>query len=196
MANEKNLRLTQVSILAALVVVLQFISYGIKIGTFNLSLVLIPIVVGGALFGARTGTLLGTVFGVVVTIGCISGMDIGGNILWNVNPLLTAAVCLIKGAAAGAVGGFVATILQKKHHPFAGVLCSAIVVPVVNTGLFCLAMRFLFYDTLVSWAAGQNVVYYIFIGLIGINFLIEFGINLVLSPTCERIVCAVRRSKQ
>lgn len=195
MANSKTLRLTQVSILAALVVVLQLISYGIKIGTFNLSLVLIPLVVGGALFGARTGALLGGVFGVVVTIGCITGMDVGGNILWNVNPLLTALVCLGKGIAAGAAGGLIATAFQKKQHPVAGVIVSAVAVPVVNTGLFCAAMWFLFRHTLIAWAAGQDVVYYIFFGLIGINFLIEFLINIILSPMTERIVDAIRRSK-
>ena len=195
MVNAKTLRLTQVSILAALVVVLQLMSYGIKIGTFNLSLVLIPLVVGGALFGTATGAVLGLIFGAVVTIGRITGMDVGGNILWNINPLLTALICLGKGAAAGAVGGFVATHLRSKNRPFVGVLFSAVVVPIVNTGLFCLAMWFLFHDTLVAWAGGQETVYYIFTGLVGINFWIEFVLNVVLAPLSERIVNAVRRTK-
>ena len=195
MTKSKILRLTQVSILAALIVVLQLISYGIKIGTFNLSLVLIPLVVGGALFGTRAGAVLGAVFGAVVTVACITGLDVGGNILWNVNPLLTALVCMGKGVAAGAAGGIIASAFNKKNHPFAGVIVSAIAVPVVNTGLFCAAMWFLFKDTLVAWAAGQDVVYYVFFGLIGINFIIEFIINVVLSPVTERIVRAVRKTK-
>ncbi len=192
MVSKKTVRLTQLSILAALIVVLQLLSYGIKIGTFNLSLVLIPLVVGGALFGAGAGALLGLIFGVVVVIGCISGMDIGGNILWNVDPLLTALVCLTKGVAAGAAGGAIAALFKKWDKPVLGVILSAIIVPIVNTGLFTLAMWFLFRETLISWAAGQEVVYYIFFGLIGTNFLIEFGLNLILSPVTERIVSAVR----
>ena len=192
MVSKKTVRLTQLSILAALIVVLQLMSYGIKIGTFNLSLVLIPLVVGGALFGAGAGALLGLIFGVVVIIGCISGMGIGGNILWNVDPLLTALVCLTKGVAAGAAGGAIAALFKKWDKPVLGVILSAIIVPIVNTGLFTLAMWFLFRETLISWAAGQEVVYYIFFGLIGTNFLIEFGLNLILSPVTERIVSAVR----
>lgn len=192
MVSKKTVRLTQLSILAALIVVLQLMSYGIKIGTFNLSLVLIPLVVGGALFGVGAGALLGLIFGVVVVIGCISGMDIGGNILWNVDPLLTALVCLTKGVAAGAAGGAIAALFKKWDKPVLGVILSAIIVPIVNTGLFTLAMWFLFRETLISWAAGQEVVYYIFFGLIGTNFLIEFGLNLILSPVTERIVSAVR----
>ncbi len=195
MVSSKTLRLTQVALLAALVAVLQVVSYSIKIGTFNLSLVLIPIVVGGALFGAKTGALLGLVFGAVVTIGCVTGMDGGGNILWNVDPLLTALTCLVKGTAAGFVGGAIATALQKRNEGFLGVLLSAIVVPVVNTGLFCGAMWFFFRPTLTEWAGGQDLATYVFLGLIGINFLIEFGINLVLAPTCERIVQAIRKTK-
>ncbi|MBR4949375.1 MAG: ECF transporter S component [Clostridia bacterium] len=195
MKKGRILRFTQIAILTALVVVLQLLSYVIKIGTFPLSLVLIPLVVGGALFGPRAGGFLGLVFGVVVTIGCITGFDVGGAILWNVNPFLTALVCLVKGAVAGFIGGLIATILQKKGHSFLGVLLSAIVVPLVNTGLFTAAMWFLFKETLVSWAGGQNVVYYVFFGLIGINFVIEFVINLVLAPTSERIVNVIRHTK-
>lgn len=195
MVSSKTLKLTQVALLAALVAVLQVVSYSIKIGTFNLSLVLIPIVVGGALFGAKTGALLGFVFGVVVTVGCVTGMDGGGNILWNVNPLLTALTCLVKGTAAGFVGGAIATVMQRRNEGFLGVLLSAITVPIINTGLFCGAMWFFFRPTLTEWAGGQDLATYVFIGLIGINFLIEFGINLILSPTCERIVQAIRKVK-
>ena len=193
MVTKKTVRLTQVAILAALIVVLQLMSYGIKIGTFNLSLVLIPLVVGGVLFGARSGAALGFIFGLVVVICCISGMDVGGNILWNVNPLLTAVVCLAKGTAAGAAGGAVAALFRKWNKPVLGVFAAAVTVPIVNTGLFTAAMWFLFRETLVSWAAGQDVVYYVFFGLIGVNFLIEFGLNVVLAPVTERIIAAVRR---
>ena len=48
---------------AAVIVVLQLLSYAIKIGAFNLSLVLIPIVLGAYLYGAKTGAVLGGIFG-------------------------------------------------------------------------------------------------------------------------------------
>ena len=196
MASKKTVRLAQVSILAALIVVLQLMSYGIKIGTFNLSLVLIPLVVGGVLFGVRSGALLGLVFSIVVVIGCITGMDVGGNMLWSVNPVLTTLVCLVKGVAAGAAGAAVAALFRKWNKPIAGVIVAAVTVPVVNTGLFTLAMWFLFRETLVIWAAGQDVIFYIFFGLTGINFLIEFGLNVVLAPVTERIIAAVRRANR
>ncbi len=194
MASKKTVQLTQLSILAALIVVLQLMSYNIKIGTFNLSLVLIPLVIGGVMFGPLAGAILGSLFSAVVIVGCVTGMDAGGNILWNVNPWLTVLVCLVKGTTAGFVGGAVAKLFSKKTNvPFLGVLIAALAVPIVNTGLFVLGMWFLFRETLVAWAGGQEVVSYVFLTLIGVNFLIELGLNLVLSPTTERIITAVRR---
>ncbi len=195
MVEKKTVRLAQLSILAALIVILQLLSYSIKIGPFGLSLVLIPIVVGGALFGMRSGALLGGIFGVVVVLCCVFGLDVGGNMLWSVNPVLTAVICLGKGVLAGLAGAAVAAAFNKANKPTLGVLVSAITVPVVNTGLFLAALSTFFYDILVSWAAGQNVVYYVLTGIVLVNFVPELILNIVLAPAAQRIVAAVRRSK-
>ncbi len=194
MASPKNLRLTQLSLLAALIVVLQLMSYALSgMIPFNLSLVLIPIVVGGVLLGVESGAVLGLVFGAVVLICCAAGWDKGGAVLWNASPMLTALVCLGKGAAAGAAGAAVAKLCRGCKRPVLGVFLSAVTVPVVNTGLFILSLLFLFRDTLVAWAAGADMVYYIFVGLVGVNFLVELALNVILAPVIERIVSAVRR---
>lgn len=193
MVEKKTVRLAEISILAALVVVLQVLSYALPAGTFNLSLVLIPIVVGGVLFGVSVGSALGAVFGAVVLIACIFGFDKGGNVLWNVSPLLTSVVCLGKGIAAGAAGAAVAALFKKLKLSVVGIFAAAITVPLVNTGLFVTGMWFLFRETLIAWAGGQDVVYYVFFVLVGVNFLIEMGVNIVLAPVTKRIIMAVRR---
>ena len=83
MSNRKN-KAGQTAILglfAAIIVVLQLLSYTIKIGTFNLSLVLIPIVLAAVLYGPKYSAILGGVFGLVVTLASAFGLDAGGNIL-------------------------------------------------------------------------------------------------------------------
>ncbi len=193
--SQQNLvRMVQVAILMAIIVVLQLLSYIIKIGTFNLSLVLVPIIVGAILYGPKTGAFLGGVFGVVVVVCCATGMDAGGAILWNANPFLTAAICLIKGAAAGFVAGLIAAAFKNTKAPFVGMFLAAIAAPIANTGLFLLGLSTCFYDILVSWAGGSNVLYYILFGLVGINFIIEFAVNLILSPAIATIVKAVRKN--
>ncbi len=191
--SKQILRMAQVAMLAAIIVVLQLLSYVIKIGTFNLSLVLIPIVVGAILFGEKTGAVLGGVFGVVVTICCITGMDAGGAILWNASPVLTAAICIAKGALAGFCAGWVAHRFKGERSRYVGMVLAAMVAPIVNTGLFLIGLATCFYGILVEWAAGQALVYYIVVGLVGINFLVEFALNTVLSPVVVRIVNALRK---
>ncbi len=195
MVSKKTVRLAQLSILTALIVVLQLMSYSIKIGPFGLSLVLIPIVIGGALFGIRSGAILGGVFGVVVVLCCVFGMDVGGNMLWSINPLLTALICIGKGVTAGAAGAAVSAAFNKMGKPTTGVFLSAITVPVVNTGLFLSMLSLCFYDTLVLWAAGQNVVYYVLTGIILVNFVPELLLNMVLAPVAQRVIAAVRRNR-
>lgn len=193
MRNQNIVRMAQVALLAAIVVVLQLLSYIIKIGTFNLSLVLIPIVVGAVMFGPRVGAFLGGVFGVVVTICCITGMDAGGAILWNAGPVLTAVICVLKGVAAGLGAGLIASLFRGERSRYVGIVLAAMAAPVINTGLFLLGLSTCFYDVLVSWAGGQDLLYYIVFGLVGINFLIEFAINVVMSPAVVRIVKALSK---
>ena len=194
MRNNNIVKMVQVAILMAIIVVLQLLSYVIKIGTFNLSLVLIPIVVGAVMFGPKTGAWLGFVFGAVVTACCVSGMDVGGAILWNANPFLTAAICLIKGTAAGWVAGLIATAFKNSRTPWVGIILAALAAPVVNTGLFLVGLSTCFYDVLVAWAGGQEILYYIIFGLVGINFIIEFALNAILSPTVTAIVKALKKT--
>ena len=84
-------RLTSLALLAALVVVLQTVASGIRIGPVPISLTLVPIVVGAILFGPAAGAGLGAVFGIVCLIAGISGADQFTNVLWVASPFC--AVC-------------------------------------------------------------------------------------------------------
>ncbi len=186
--------MAQISMLIALIVVLQLLSYVFSFGTFNLSLVLIPLVVGAILFGPRIGAFLGGVFGIVVTICCIVGLDKGGAILWAASPFLTAVICIAKGALAGFCAGTVAHLFKGPRTRYIGMVLAAVTAPIVNTGIFLIGLSTCFYGTLVDWAGGGNLLYYILFGLVGVNFLIEFAVNLVLSPAIASIVKAVKKS--
>ena len=195
---KKTKTLVGMAIFTAIVVVLQLIASFVKFGFFTPSLVLIPIVIGTAIYGIKAGAWLGFVFGVVVLIACITGADQGGYLMWGVNPAITALICVGKGVACGALAGLTYQLLHHKNQILATV-AAAVVCPVVNTGLFCLGAVAVFKPLLLEWAAGwaaQNgmeavsLVTYVFLGLIGINFLVELLINVVLSPVVVRILKA------
>ena len=67
MKNTKDniLRLVQMGLLSGLIILLQTVFIIPLPGSLTLSLVLVPIVVGAVLFGAKSGALLGGVFGLV-----------------------------------------------------------------------------------------------------------------------------------
>ncbi len=178
-------------IFSAIIVVLQLMSYFIKIGTFNLSLVLIPVVLGAYLYGAKVGAILGGVFGLTVTLCCFTGLDGGGYILIQANPAITSLICIIKGVAAGFFAGLTANAFKVKKS-YLGIMLTAIVAPVVNTGLFVSAMFIFFKDILAQWAGGTNVVTYAIVGLVGVNFIIELVINIAMAPAMLRISKALK----
>ena len=192
-ANEKTRRLTGLALMTAIIVVLQVVASFVKFGPFSITLALAPIIIGAALYGAGAGAWLGAVFGVVVLIACVAGWDMGGNILFTANPLLTAALCIVKGAAAGWVSGLVFRGLSSRS-PMGASIIAGIVCPVVNTGIFCVGLAVFFYDTLVAWAGGSDLIYYIIFGLTGVNFVLELAINLVLSTVIVRVVGARKRA--
>ena len=192
-ANEKTRRLTGLALMTAIIVVLQVVASFVKFGPFSITLALAPIIIGAALYGAGAGAWLGAVFGVVVLIACVAGWDMGGNILFTANPLLTAALCIVKGAAAGWVSGLVFRGLSSRS-PMGASIIAGIVCPVVNTGIFCVGLAVFFYDTLVAWAGGSDLIYYIIFVLTGVNFVLELAINLVLSTVIVRVVGARKRA--
>ena len=181
-----------VAIFAALVVVFQSVSNVIKIGPVSITLTLIPVVLGGCLVGKKWGAALGFLFGVIVTAFCIFGIDVGGNILYVSNPIVTILLCLIKGTAAG----FFATVVYEcfsKRNTGMAVMLAAITAPIVNTGIFVLGMLMFYADTLVAWAGGSNVAVYILTGLAGWNFAVELIVSAVLAPTIAIIIRKIKR---
>ena len=184
---------TILGVLTAIIVVLQIFGSYFKIGTISLSFVLVPIVIGGILTGIIGGTILGFIFGVITLVMGIVGADQFTFILFSDHPFLTILTCVIKGSAAGFMSGFVYKLLKDKNLTLSTFAASA-VAPIVNTGLFIVG-AFCMADTLNSnfVAENSNVVYFIFIGCAGINFLIELAINLVLAPSVCKIIKAVKR---
>lgn len=185
--NQKILRMVGIALLMALIVVLQALSGIIPpVGGFSISLVLIPIVLGSAVYGPGAGALLGATFGIVVFINCVTGTDPGGAMVFQANPVLCFLVVMAKGILCGLAAGGVYALLKKKNR-YLAMLCAAIVCPLVNTGIFVACMLAFFIDVLAAWAGGANLLGYVMTGLIVANMIPELLINVVFSPAGARI---------
>lgn len=182
--NKKTQKIVGVALFTAIVVVLQLLGSFIRFGPFSISLVLIPIVVGTALYGVGAGAWLGLVFGVTV----LASGDASAFLTINVPG--TILTVLLKGIACGALSGLVYRLIEKKNK-YAATICAAITAPIVNTGVFLLGCAIFFMPTIEGWAAAAGVESagtYMITGLAGLNFIAEFVVNIVLSPIIVRLI--------
>ena len=194
--SKKNIyRLTGLGILTAIVIVLQIFTTFVRFGPFSITLALVPIVVGAAMYGVGAGAYLGAVFSAVVVVMCITGGDVGGFMVWSANPFMCVVMCMLKGTMAGLCAGAVYKALSGKNKYVATIL-AALVSPIVNTGIFIIGMLLFFKDTLAAWAGGSDLLTYIILGLTGVNFLVELGVNMILSPIVVKIVDAVKKTNR
>ncbi len=169
---------------AAIVVVLQFIGGAIHFGPFSISLVLLPIVVGAALYGWQIGCWLGLVFGLTVLLTGDASLFLA------ISPAGTILTVLLKGIGCGLAAGLCYRALAKTH-PFWGILLAAVAAPVVNTGVFLIGCRLFFWETICDWAAAAGFAHagaYMIVGMVGVNFLLELAVDMILAPAAERLI--------
>ncbi len=197
--NKKIIKMVQMALLVALVLVLQMLGSFIKIGPLPMSFVLVPIVVGAFLLGWREGGVLGFVFGMITVVMGVTGIDGFSFLLWEASPIGFIVVCLVKATACGLGSGLIYKGLNRALGEKGIVLTTiiaAISAPIINTGLFVLGMFTFFFDSLPAlfpdaFAMYGNVIELVLLGFAGLNFVGEFVVNLILSPAIVRIVAVV-----
>lgn len=186
-------KLVGVSILVALVAILAYFGGFIKIGGLaSISLTLIPVVLGAALYGPWAGAILGSVAGAVFFLTPDAaywlGLSIPGTII----------TVMVKGFLSGLCAGLVFDWL-KRFNAYLAIVASAIVCPVVNTGVFLLGCLTFFMDAVRGGIAtaekDYSVAAYLIVFFVGLNFVFELITNIVLSPAILRIIRIVKKDK-
>ncbi|MBE6136216.1 MAG: ECF transporter S component [Erysipelotrichaceae bacterium] len=174
--------ITSTGILLALEIVFQIIGNYVSLGPVSINLSLIPIAVGAILYGPLVGGFLGLCNGILVilapaTLSLFMSISVWGTLL----------TCLLKCTIAGIVAGLVFKLF--KNHKIVGGVVASFLVPIVNTGLFCLSCSTIFRSFLTenySAAGYDNAFLFLILGVVGWNFLLEMGITGVLSYPVSR----------
>lgn len=181
--------LVLLALLSAIVAVLAYYGGFIKIGGLaSISLTLIPVVVGAALCGPWAGAWLGGVAGAVFfatpDAAFWFGLSIPGTII----------TVMIKGILSGLCAGFAYKLLEKVNR-YVAVIVSAVVCPIVNTGIFLLGSLIFFMDTVGAGAAaeGLSVGGYLIIFFVGLNFVFELVANVAMSPAIVRLLDVAKK---
>jgi hypothetical protein len=135
------------------------------------------------LCGPKAGAWLGGVSGVMFFITADAvfwfGLSIPGTII----------TVILKGIAAGLLAGLVYNLLEKTNR-YLAVIISAVVCPIVNTGIFLIGCLIFFMDTVNGGAAseGMSTFGYLIVFFVGLNFVFELVLNIVVSPALLRII--------
>lgn len=187
-----------IGVLMALVIVLQMFCGSINIANLiTLNFSLIPIVLGAIVLGPVAGALLGFANGIVILIQVILTPTGFYYIIWTYSPIITTLICIVKTTVAGFVGGIVFRLISKKNT-LAATFTAAAIVPVINTALFvlgCLCMTdtiLIYQDTMPDYD-GMNIFVFICVGIVTVNFFIEFALNLIVSPALNSVYRVVEK---
>lgn len=192
-------RAVGISVLFALVIVLQVMSNYIKISFVNITLALIPITIGAILYGPLIGMTLGLMMGGIVLLSPDTIPFLSFSI-WR-----TILLCLVKSGAAGLIAGLVFNgitaikINQKyKSAKFAtGIICSALITPVINTLIYILGVSLMFRGANLDGSIVSNdfgiAFSSIYSAVITLNFLVEFLVSAFASPSLVYLVKILAR---
>ena len=199
-AKQKTLRLVQLALLVALIFVMQYLgtvaTSALKGVGVELSFVLIPIVVGAFLLGPLEGAILGFVFGVMTVVMTVMAPSSSMYIIFDASPVLFILLAIAKAVLAGFGSGLIYKALDKAFKGkfnYLRTLIASASAPIINTAIYLLGMTLFFSDVISEkFSGGQNVFIFLVL-LIWVNFAIELGINIVLTPAIVRIIEVVKK---
>lgn len=183
-------KLAILAILTALVAVLSYFGGFIKIGALaSISLTLIPVVFGSALYGPFAGAWLGAVSGLVFFATADAAFWFSLNLPGTIITVMT------KGILAGFCAGLVFKLFEKMNRYFA-VLAAAVVCPVVNTGIFLLGCVLFFSDYVKASSVEQSMsmLGFMIVFFVGLNFVFELLVNVVICPAMVRVIDVLRKN--
>lgn len=194
---QRTQRMVTLAVLAALVVVLA-VAGAIPVGAFTITLTLVPIVIGAILYGWQGGALLGAIFGMIVSIQVVTGAaGLFSTAMLEYNAFVTIITCVVKGAAAGLLAGLFFGWFSKVNY-YLGVVLAAVIAPIANTGIFSVVCLTVFRSLVVNalgTSAGSGLLMAFIAGFIGVNFVLELSINVIVAPVIMRIVKIVRKGR-
>ena len=184
MNNEtKRTRLTvqdmvRLSVLVAIMLLLELTGLGmIKTAGLEITIFLVPVIVGAIVMGPGAGAFLGGVFGCISFWECF-GKSTFGVALLAINPVGTFLVCVPTRILAGWLCGLVFKALHKLDKSnlwsfgvagLTGALC--------NTALFMTTLCLFFYNSdfiqNIAQALGTANVFLFVLAFVGVNGLVE-----------------------
>lgn len=194
--NKKTLWLVQTAILSAIIAVMTFTPLGyLRVGMIEITLLMIPVVIGAIIVGPVCGTVLGGVFGLTSFIQCFTGSFVGTPLL-GINPFLTFIMCLVPRILMGLLVGLIFRALYKiDKTKIVSYAVASLSGAVINTVLFVGALILFFGNT--EWVKEHlGKTAYAIIALIVVNAVVEAAVCLVAGTAITKALSVAMKKTE
>ena len=179
--NTKTIVIT--GLLLALEIIFQVIGNYLTIGVANINLSLVPVVIAGIVGGPISAAILGFFNGIMAIL---APQTI--TFFMPMSPVGTVVVCLLKCTVAGVVSSLVYHWLKNLVNAHVATPIAAMLVPVINTGLFIAGSFIFFREWLFDGRDALGAWTFVILVVVGWNFVIEFSSTLVLATATNEIL--------
>lgn len=144
MKKSKTLKLAQLALLVAVVLVMAYTPLGyFRTLGLEISFLMVPVTLGAILLGPVEGAILGLVFGLTSFATCFGSSTFGATLL-AINPVFTFITCVAARTLAGFLAGVIFKAVKKLKIGFE---ITSFIGPVLNTVFFMGCLVLFFYNT-------------------------------------------------
>ena len=183
---QKTVLLVETAMLTAIIAVMAFTPLGyLRVGPLELTLIMVPVIIGAVTCGPAVGAFLGGVFGVTSFIQCFTGSPLGA-VLGSISIWRTFVVCVITRILAGLLCGLLFRLFAKhdKKQGWSYVVAS-VSGALLNTVFFLGALALLFWN--VQFTPEQAA------SLGGVDTVLKTVIAIAagVNAPIEAVVCAI-----
>lgn len=200
---QKTVLLVETAMLAAIVVVMALTPLGyLRVGPLELTLIMVPVIIGAVTCGPTVGAVLGGVFGITSFVQCFMGSPLGA-ILVSLSIPKTFVICVVTRVLAGWLCGLIfrACISHDKKGSWSYVV-AGVSGSLFNTLFFLGTLALLFWgvqftpDQAEALGGVDTVLKTVIAIAAGVNAPIELLVCAVLgSAVGKGVAVALRRVK-
>ena len=185
--------LVRVSVLVAIMLLLEVTGLGmIKTAGLEITILMVPVIVGAIVMGPAAGAVLGGVFGCISFWECFGKSQFGA-VLLGINPLYTFLVCVPTRILAGWLCGLAFKGLNKLDKTNLWSFGAAgLIGALCNTAQFMTTLCLCFYNTefiqgFVQQMGSANPFLFV-VAFVGINGLVEAVVCLITGAAIAKAV--------
>lgn len=200
MKNKKILRMTQLGILIAIIIVMAFTGLGyIKTAGLEISLITVPVAIGAMVMGPTAGAVLGLVFGITSFLQCVFGMSAFGVALLGINPFLTFLVCVPTRLLVGWLSGLVFKGMMKiDKTKTVSYFVTGLLTAFFNTLFFMSTLMLCFWQT--DFIQSMNTqglgVGAFIVAFVGLNGALEMPACCILAGAVSKALSKTKINKE